>query len=222
MGVFILENRNFLTSPEIKKIHFIGIGGISMSGLAEILSSMGYQISGSDIKPSNITEKLQGMGAQIYIGHSRNNIKNPDLVIYTAAVKEDNPELIAAKDLNIPVMDRAALLGLIMDRYPKSIAVSGTHGKTTTTSMVTMIMLESMFDPTVHIGGELGAIGGNTRIGSEKYFIAEACEYVESFLKFKPYLAVVLNIEADHLDYYRDLEHIKGSFLKFVSSVPED
>ncbi len=217
-----MQEINLLDSPNIKHIHFIGIGGISMSGLAEILLNLGYKISGSDIKASGVTEKLEKMGIKINTYHSKENIQNPDLVVYTAAVRESNPELAYARELNIPVIDRATLLGLIMKRYPQSIAVSGTHGKTTTTSMITMILLNSGLDPTVHIGGELDAIGGSTKIGGKNYFITEACEYVESFLKFHPYLAVVLNIDADHLDYFRDIEHIKDAFHKFLSLVPEN
>ncbi len=206
---------------DIKNIHFIGIGGISMSGLAEILIDKGYTVSGSDIKPSNITEKLEKDGIKVYIGHDANNIKNPDLVVYTAAIKESNPELIKTRELGIPSIDRATLLGEIMRKFPYSIAISGTHGKTTTTSMVTMIMLEAKLNPTVHIGGELTAIGGNTKIGGKEYFISEACEYVDSFLKFYPYLAAILNIEADHLDYFKDIDQIKDSFFKFASLVPK-
>ncbi|MCX7711979.1 MAG: UDP-N-acetylmuramate--L-alanine ligase [Clostridia bacterium] len=217
-----MHDLNLLESDKIKYIHFIGIGGISMSGLAEILLSLGYKISGSDMKSSKITDKLEKLGVKVTPYHGEENITNPDLVVYTAAVKENNPEMIKARSLGVPVIDRATLLGLIMKRYPYSIAVSGTHGKTTTTSMITMIMLESGSDPTIHIGGELDAIGGNTKIGGNNYFISEACEYVESFLKFYPFLAVILNIEADHLDYYRDLDHIKEAFYKFISLVPEN
>ena len=218
----MLEYLNLLESPEIKNIHFIGIGGSSMSGLAEILISLGYSISGSDMKASSVTKKLEKLGARVTTYHSENNITNPDLVVYTVAVKEDNCELIKARSLNIPVIDRATLLGQIMKKYPYSIAVSGTHGKTTTTSMISMIMLEAGLDPNIHIGGELEKIGGNTKIGGDKYFITEACEYYESFLKFNPFLAVILNIEADHLDYFRDIEHIKDTFFKFASLVPKN
>ena len=215
-------NFNLLEMPQIKYIHFIGIDGISMSGLAEILLSMGYKISGSDMKTSNKTRKLEKMGAKIYPYHSEDNIDNPDLVVYTAAIKEDNPEMVKARRLNIPLIDRATLLGQIMKKYPYSVAVSGTHGKTTTTSMIATIMLESSFDPTVHIGAQLESIGGTTRIGGDKYFIAEACEYCESFLKFYPYLAVILNIEYDHADYFKSIDHVKNTFLKFANLVPED
>ncbi|MCX7749079.1 MAG: UDP-N-acetylmuramate--L-alanine ligase [Clostridia bacterium] len=217
-----MSQSSLLESPEIKNVHFVGIGGISMSGLAEILLSLGYRVSGSDLKTSNLTNRLQEMGAVIYQGHREENIQGPDLVVYTAAVKENNPELVRAKSLNIPLIDRAELLGQVMKKYKFNIAVSGTHGKTTTTSMITMIMLEAGLDPTIHIGGELKSIGGNTKIGGNEFFITEACEYVESFLKFHPYLAVVLNIESDHLDYFRDIEHIKESFYKFTSLIPDN
>ncbi len=213
---------NLLEQKKIKHIHFIGIGGISMSGLAEILMNLGYKISGSDIKSSPITMKLEKLGAKISYTHDKSNIVNPDLVVFTAAVNKENPELQKAISDNIPTIDRATLLGQIMKKYPYSIAISGTHGKTTTTSMVSMIMLESNLDPTIHVGGVLSAINGNTKIGDDKYFVTEACEYVESFLKFYPYLAIVLNIEEDHLDYFKDLDHIKSSFTKFISLIPKD
>ncbi|WP_459076770.1 UDP-N-acetylmuramate--L-alanine ligase [Herbivorax alkaliphila] len=213
---------NILNLNNTKHVHFIGIGGISMSGLAEILLDMGYKISGSDINSSNLTAKLSEKGVKVYIGHSEENIKNPDLVVYTAAVKESNPELKKSKSLKIPVMERSALLGEIMKIFPYSINVSGTHGKTTTTSMVSMILLECGLNPTIHVGGELDAIGGNTKIGENKYFVSEACEYAEGFLKYNPFLAVVLNIEEDHLDFFKDIEHIKSSFLKFISLVPRE
>lgn len=221
-GVLKLTGQNLLDSLGVRQIHFIGIGGISMSGLAEILINQGYKISGSDIKASNITERLSQLGASIYIGQCGENINNPDLVVYTAAVKADNPELMTARELKITCIERSTLLGQMMLKYRFNINISGTHGKTTTTSMVTMIMLEAGLDPTVHIGGELAAIGGNTKIGGSKYFISEACEYVESFLQFHPYLAVILNIEADHLDYFKDIDHIKEAFIKYVSLIPED
>ncbi len=218
----MINSSNLLDSPNIKYVHFIGIGGSSMSGLAEILLSQGYKVSGSDIKSSKATQKLEKKGAEIFIGHSTDNITNPDLVVYTVAVKEDNPEMIRSRQSGVPVIDRAELLGLIMKRHSFGIAVSGTHGKTTTTSMITTIMLEAGTDPTAHIGGELDCIGGNTRIGNSQFFITEACEYYSSFLKFFPYMAVILNIEVDHVDYFRDLQHIKDTFRSFISLVPAD
>lgn len=211
-----------LSSKDIKRIHFTGIGGISMSGLAEILHHQGYTITGSDIKSSSITQKLENMGIKTTIGHHAENVNGADLLIYTAAVKPDNPEIIAASHAGIPCLDRAALLGEIMKKYSGSIAVSGTHGKTTTTSMIAMIMIEEGKDPTVHIGGELRAIGGTTRIGSGNYFITEACEYSKSFLKLHPYLAIILNVEYDHADYYEDFSKVRDAFIEFSKLVPKE
>ncbi len=193
-----------------------------MSGLAEIVINLGYKVSGSDIKASDATQRLEKLGARIHIYHSEDNIEDPDLVVYTVAVKENNPELCKARTLGVPVIDRAALLGQLMKKYPFSVSISGTHGKTTTTSMTAMIMLEAALNPTVHIGGELASIGGNTRIGDGKYFLAEACEYYGSFLKLNPFIAVVLNIELDHVDYFRNIEHIRETFLSFASLVPSE
>ena len=166
-----------------KKIHFIGIGGISMSGLAEILIKNDYMVSGSDMKSSHITNKLKEKGAEIYIGHNGDNIKDVDLVVYTAAISPENPEYIKAEELNIPLMDRAEFLGHIMKGHKYNVAVSGTHGKTTTTSMIAHIILKEDVDPTILVGGELDAIQGNVLAGNSDYFITEACEYKASFLK---------------------------------------
>ncbi|NLC42930.1 MAG: UDP-N-acetylmuramate--L-alanine ligase [Clostridiales bacterium] len=204
-----------------KHIHFIGIGGISMSGLAEILLEKDYRVSGSDLQASGLTKRLHDNGAQVYQGHDAKNIKDVDLVIYTAAVKDDNSEIIEAKRRNIPIMDRATLLGQIMETFSFSIGVAGTHGKTTTTSMLSTMMHRANLDPTILVGGELDEIGGNVRTGQSEYFITEACEYMDSFLKFKPFLAMILNIERDHLDYFKDIEHIYSSFLKFAQIVPK-
>lgn len=217
-----MEVYNLLELANIKSIHFIGIGGISMSGLAEILLSLGYIVSGSDIKESNLTNKLKQLGAKIFTEHNEINIQKPDLVVYTAAVKKDNPELVRARSLGIPIIDRATLLGQIMKKYPYSIAVSGTHGKTTTTSMISLIMLEAGLNPTIHIGGELDSIGGTTKIGNGKYLVAEACEYFESFLKFFPFMVVINNIEYDHADFFSNIDHVKQTFMKFALLVPED
>lgn len=193
-----------------------------MSGLAEILASQGYIITGSDMRGSPITQKLEKMGIKVTIGHFADNVTGADLIVYTAAVKSSNPEMVAAGQTGIPCIDRATLLGEIMRGYPESIAVSGTHGKTTTTSMISMIMLEEGLDPTIHIGGELAQIGGTTRIGKSDYFIAEACEYAGSFLKFHPHLAVILNVDFDHADYYKDLEHVRAAFASFARLIPKD
>ena len=205
-----------------KKIHFIGIGGISMSGLAAVLLNSGFKVSGSDSKDSPIVEKLRTEGAEIYIGHSRDNIKDVDLVVYTAAIPSDNPEIIEAKEKNIQLMDRAEFLGHIMKGHKYNVAVSGTHGKTTCTSMLSHVTLAADLDPTILVGGELDAIGGNFRIGNSEYFLTEACEYKRSFLKFFPYVGVILNIDADHLDCYKDIDDIADTFEKFSKIIPND
>ncbi|WP_027632549.1 UDP-N-acetylmuramate--L-alanine ligase [Clostridium hydrogeniformans] len=205
-----------------KKIHFIGIGGVSMSGLAAVLLNNGYKVSGSDRNSSNITNLLEEKGCEIYIGHDKNNLRDVSLVVYTAAIPSDNPELIYAKENNIHLMDRAEFLGLIMKGHKYNVAISGTHGKTSTTSMISHITLKENLDPTILVGGNLDIIDGNFRIGNSEYFITEACEYKESFLKFYPYIGVILNIEEDHLDYYRDINHIEEAFKKFVTLIPED
>lgn len=213
MGQILTLNSNNL------KIHMIGIGGISMSGLAEILMHKNVKITGSDINDSEIIQRLRNKGAVIYKSHDSKNISDQSLVVYTAAVSQDNPEIVEAKKRGIPFIERADLLGAIMDQFSESIAVSGTHGKTTTTSMISSIVMEAGKDPTIHVGGMLDIIGGNTRIGSGQYFIAEACEYKNSFLKFHPYLAVVLNIDIDHLDFFRNIDHIRSSFEAFLANV---
>ncbi|EYE87888.1 UDP-N-acetylmuramate--alanine ligase [Fervidicella metallireducens AeB] len=205
-----------------KKVHFIGIGGISMSGLAEILIDYGYHVSGSDRSKSKFTDKLQKLGADIFIGHEPSHVHGADLVVYTAAVKDDNPELIEAKNLDIPLMDRAEFLGAIMKKFSKGIAVSGTHGKTTVTSMISTVLLNADLDPTIMVGGELDAIDGNVKPGKSPYFITEACEYKGSFLKFYPYIGIILNIDADHLDYYKDIKEIHDTFFAFADLIPKD
>ncbi|SFQ03272.1 UDP-N-acetylmuramate--L-alanine ligase [Caldicoprobacter faecalis] len=204
------------------QVHFVGIGGISMSGLAEILLQRGYIVTGSDLKESHITQRLREKGARVFIGHHPSNVQGARLVVHTAAVKADNPEIQEARKRNIPVIDRATLLGQIMEAYPYSIGVSGSHGKTTTTSLLSTILLHANLDPTILVGGELDAIGGNVRTGNSPYFITEACEYVESFLHFRPYIAIILNIDADHLDYFKDIDHIYQAFSKFAHLVPQD
>lgn len=206
-----------------KKIHFIGIGGISMSGLAAVLLNSGFKVSGSDFKDSPIVEKLRAEGAEIYIGHNKDNIKKDvDLVVYTAAIPSDNPEILAAKDQNILLMDRAEFLGHIMKGHKYNVAVSGTHGKTTCTSMLSHVTLAANLDPTILVGGELDVIGGNFRIGNSEYFLTEACEYKKSFLKFFPYVGIILNIDADHLDCYKDINEIADTFMNFSKLIPND
>lgn len=209
-------------SDNIKTVHFIGIGGISMSGLAEILLDRGYKVQGSDIQDSPIIGKLKRDGAFVSIPHNAENVIGADLAVYTSAVKNDNPEIMKAKELGIPLMDRAAFLGKIMKEYSYGVAVAGCHGKTTSTSMVSIIFKNAKLDPTVLLGGELDAIGGNVRIGKSPYFITEACEYMENFLKFYPFYGVILNIDEDHLDYFKDLQHIKDTFIKFAKLIPKE
>lgn len=203
-------------------VHFIGIGGISMSGLAEILIKAGFKVTGSDMKASEITNKLSEMGALINIGQNAGNITDSiDLVIYTAAIKDTNEEFKAVKSKHIPMLTRAGLLGQIMDNYKYSVAVSGTHGKTTTTSMLSYIMLEADVDPTISVGGMIDAIGGNIRVGSSDYFVTEACEYTNSFHAFKPYISIILNVDADHLDFFSGIEEIAESFHTFATKTPD-
>jgi UDP-N-acetylmuramate--alanine ligase len=204
-------------------VHFIGIGGISMSGLAELLHTMGFKVSGSDAKVSKITKHLESLGINVLYGQRASNItEDMDLVVYTSAVKENNPEYQAVISNNIPIMDRAELVGQVMLNYADSIAISGTHGKTTTTSMLSLILLEANLDPTISVGGILDNINGNIRIGKSEHFITEACEYTNSFLKFNPKRSIILNVEADHLDFFKDLEDIRNSFKLFADRLPED
>ena len=204
-------------------VYFIGIGGISMSGLAEILLSKGFRISGSDMKQSDLTMLLESKGASVYYGQRSENITNDiDLIVYTAAIHPDNPEWIAMKEKGIPSLSRAQLLGEIMHNYDLPVAVSGTHGKTTTTSMISEILLQADTDPTLSIGGILKSIGGNIRVGSSQYFITEACEYTNSFLNFFPKISIILNIDADHLDFFKDINDIRNSFHQFAKLLPQD
>ncbi len=201
-------------------LHFIGIGGISMSGLAEILLKEGFQVSGSDARESDLTRRLEEMGATVFYGQRASNIKEgTDAAVYTAAIRPDNPELLEAARRGVPTLTRAELLGQIMENYKQSIAVSGTHGKTTTTSMVTQILLKSCADPTVSVGGILPSIGGNIRVGGSDVFVTEACEYTNSFLHFYPKYALILNIEEDHMDFFKDLNDIRRSFRAFAANV---
>lgn len=201
----------------------MGIGGISMSGLAEVLLERGFSITGSDMKSSPITEKLEHHGASIVYGQKAENITDDiDLVVYTAAIHPDNPEFQAVIRKGIPHMDRAELLGQIMRNYKNSIAVSGTHGKTTTTSMLSLIMLAGACDPTISVGGILKDIDGNIRVGRSQNFITEACEYTNSFLKFNPRIELILNVDADHLDFFKDLDDIRHSFRLFSEKLNKD
>jgi len=211
-GVFILT----------KFVHFIGIGGVSMSGIAKILLNNGFKVSGSDISRSDSVEELISLGAEVFIGHSASNITNQDLVVYTSAVHDDNPEIVEAKKKNIELTDRATMLGTIMREYANAISVAGTHGKTTATSMFAYVLLAATLDPTIMVGGTLDGIKGNLRIGNSSYFLTETCEYMRNFLKFSPKYAIILNVEEDHLDYYKDIDDIISAFREFCTIVPDD
>ncbi len=204
-------------------VHFIGIGGISMSGLAEILLKAGFTISGSDTRSSAQTKRLEKEGVRILYGQKASNItEDIDVVVFTAAIHEDNEEYQAAKSAGLPMLSRAQLLGQLMRNYELPIAVSGTHGKTTTTSMLSHIVLAADLDPTISVGGVLKAIDGNIRVGGSEIFITEACEYTNSFLEFFPKIGLILNIDEDHLDFFKDLADIRHSFRKFAELLPED
>ena len=204
-------------------VHFIGIGGISMSGLAEILLKEGFTISGSDNKESALTDNLEKAGATVFYGQNASNIIDGiDVVVYTAAIHEDNEEYQAAAAQGLPMLSRAELLGQLMTNYRIPIAVSGTHGKTTTTSMLSHILLAGHMDPTISVGGILKAIGGNIRAGGSDIFVTEACEYTNSFLHFFPKISIILNIDEDHLDFFKDLDDIRRSFREFAKLLPSD
>lgn len=204
------------------KVFFVGIGGISMSALAQILKNDGYTVAGSDFKESDTTRELEKSGIPVFIGHRAENVLGAGLVVYTAAIKKDNPELVAAEENGILMIERATLLGAMMKNYKYPVAVSGTHGKTTTTSMLSHVFVGADLDPTILVGGVLPLIGGNMRDGGKEYFVTEACEYCASFLKFFPLYSIILNIEEDHLDYFKDLDDIIDCFREFVEKTPEN
>jgi len=205
-----------------KRIHMIGIGGSSMSGLAQMLISKGYQVSGSDRTEGYLIGDVRAAGAQVFIGHAAEQVHGVDLVIYTGAAASDNPERVEADRLGIPSMERSVLLGQLMEGYPQAVGICGAHGKTSTTSMLSQMLVECGLDPSVHIGGKLDAIGGSTRIGQGDAFLAEACEFRRSFLEMRPTVAVVLNIDADHLDCYKDIDEIEATFGQFMHLLPEN
>ena len=207
---------------QYKHIHMIGIGGTSMSGIATILKKWGFYVTGSDANQSELVDKLIENNIPVIIGHDLENIKRANLVVYSAAIPEDDVEMLEAKRLGIQTMERSTFLGLITKAYKNTICVSGTHGKTTTTSMLSVCFLEAKKDPTIQVGAILKQIGGNYRVGNSDCFILESFEYVESFLKFHPRTEVILNIDNDHLDYFKDLDHIKNAFVKFVKLLPEE
>jgi UDP-N-acetylmuramate--alanine ligase len=205
------------------QVHFIGIGGISMSGFAEYLHTLGFKITGSDNHQSKITEHLESLGITVLLGQRPSNItKDIEVVVYTAAISEDNEELMEVKRLGIPLLTRAQLIGQVMPNFENSIAVSGTHGKTTTTSMLSLIFMEAELDPTISVGGILEAIGGSIRMGKSEHFIIEACEYTNTFLEFHPKRSIILNIDADHLDFFKDLQDIRNSFHAFAKLLPKN
>ena len=201
---------------QIKRIHFIGIGGSGMCPIAEILMSEGFEISGSDMNEGETLDKMKGYGIPVYMGHAAENIKGAELVVYSAAVKENNPERQAAVAQGIPCIERSVMLGVVTRRYRRSIAIAGTHGKTTTTAMLSQLLIGSGFDPSAIIGGKLPFIGGNSYVGQSDIIVCEACEYVDTFLELNPFISVILNVDADHLDYFKNLDNIKKSFNKFA------
>ena len=206
-----------------KSVFFTGIGGISMSGFALLLNKKGFKVSGSDRAESDVTRTLEDQGIKVIYGQSADNISvDTDVLVYTAAVKQDHPELVRARELGIPTIDRAALVGDIMLSYKDNYAVAGTHGKTSSTSMLCLVLLEAGLDPTLNLGGILDEIGGNMRLGDSDTFCIEACEYTDSFLKFHPTRAIITNLEPEHLDYFGDFENEKRSFAKFASLIPGD
>lgn len=204
------------------KIHMVGIGGVSMSGIAEILVNWGFTVSGSNNVENENTKKLEEAGIKVFIGHSAENVIGSDVVVYTAAVKADNIELVTAKDNNIPTIERADFLGEITRCYQDTITIAGTHGKSTTTSMVSLCFLEADKDPSIQVGADLSQINGNYKVGNSEHFIIESCEYVESFLKFSPKSEIILNIDNDHLDYFKTFENIKNAFIKYVKLLPDN
>lgn len=205
------------------EIHFIGIGGISMSGLAEILLKEGFTVTGSDSRESELTKHLENLGAKVYYGQRAGNIKeSTKIMVYTAAVKLSNPEYQEAVKRNLHILSRAELLGQMMENYTTSIGISGTHGKTTTTSMLAEIMLDGNMSPTISVGGILNRIQGNIHVGDSAYFLTEACEYTNSFLSLYPSIGVILNVRADHLDFFKNLEDIRHSFRQYAENIPDD
>ncbi len=213
---------SFLEKYRNERIHFIAMGGCSMSGLAMILSSLGFKVTGSDKNESVFTKNLKRAGFDISIGHDAKHIPGAGLVVYNAAIKPGNPEYDKAKELGIPMIDRAELLGHISHEYNKVACVSGCHGKTTITSMASLILIEANKSPVVHVGGMVDHLGGGVHLGKSDIFLTEACEYVESFLKLSPNYIVLNNIDDDHLDYYKNIDNIIHAFEKFVALLPED
>ena len=213
---------NIDSIKKYKNIHMIGIGGVSMSGIAAILKNWGFSVTGSDWSKSETTDKLNQLGIKVVIGHSIEDVANSDVVVYSAAIKQEDPEMLEAKRLNIPTIERADFLGELTRCYKDTICISGTHGKTTTTSMISLCFIEAMQDPSIQVGAFLKPLDGNYLVGNSEHFIIEACEYVESFLKFSPKAEVILNIDNDHLDYFKNFENIKNAFVKYVKLLPDN
>lgn len=213
---------SLLGLDDIDHIHFIGIGGISMSALATILLKRGWRVTGSDLNQTHLTDRLVKAGARVYSNHQAANVHGADVIVYTSAVQPDNPELVEGRRLGIPIFTRAELLGALMAEAQYGIAVAGSHGKTSTTAMIGLVLEQAQRNPTVLVGGELEAINGNVKVGNGEFLVAEACEYFDSFLALRPFIGVILNIDRDHLDYFRDLEHIKQTFRHFAELIPAD
>src|SRR5437879_3610944 len=204
---------------KIQRIHFVGIGGIGMSGIAEVLLNLGYKVSGSDLKSSAVTQRLAGLGATTFEGHRVENIMGAEVVVTSSAISVDNSEIVEARRLHIPVIQRAEMLAELM-RLKYGIAIAGMHGKTTTTSMVASVLAAGGLDPTVVVGGRVDAMGSNARLGKSQYLVAEADESDRSFLKLSPILSVVTNIDREHMDCYRDMRDVRRTFLEFMERVP--
>ena len=204
---------------KIQRIHFVGIGGIGMSGIAEVLLTLGYGVSGSDLRNSSTTERLSNLGAQIFVGHSESNVHGAEVVVTSSAISRENPEVAEARRLHLPVIQRAEMLAELM-RLKYGIAIAGMHGKTTTTSMVAAVLGAGGLDPTVVVGGRVGLLGSNARLGTSQYLVAEADESDRSFLKLSPILSVVTNIDREHMDCYRDMEDVQATFVEFMDRVP--
>lgn len=206
---------------DYKRVHCLGIGGIGLSAVAEILKDNGHIVSGTDINPSKVTRHLESIGIKVFTKHEPSNVDGVDAIVYSAAVSDENPEVVRAHELGIPLFSRAQVLGMIMDKYEHSVAICGTHGKTTVTSMTSLILRNANYKPTILVGGNLPQINGNVEIGENQYFVTEACEYMDSFLQLVPSIGVILNIDSDHLDYFKDMDHIVKSFSTFVEQIPD-
>ena len=204
---------------KIQRVHFVGIGGIGMSGIAEVLLNLGFKISGSDLKDSSVTQRLAGLGATIFEGHRAENVSDVEVVVTSSAISPENPEVTEARKLHIPVIQRAEMLAELM-RLKYGIAIAGMHGKTTTTSMVAAVLAAGGLDPTVVVGGRVDAMGSNARLGKSQYLVAEADESDRSFLKLSPILSVVTNIDREHMDCYRNMRDVKRAFVEFMDRVP--